>query len=87
MCVQDTHAEAWGEDWLEDVVQVAIQAPWGPGLTCGARGGAVSPPGAWAPYIPIPSCSANLSVPTPSLTCAAPARECRGWTWRGTWVQ
>lgn len=28
-----------------------------------------------------------LKPPIPSLTCVAPAGQCWGWTWRGTWGQ
>lgn len=87
MCVQDTYAEAWGEDRLEEVVQEAIQVPRGLGLTYGARGQSAS--SAWGAGLPAPlfPTSVNLSVPTPSLTCVAPAGQWWGWTWRGTWGQ
>lgn len=44
-------------------------------------------PGAWGFWHPHSRRSANLSVPTPSLTCATPAGQSWGWAWRGTWGQ
>lgn len=85
--MQDTYAEARGEDRLEEVVQEAIQVPRGPGLTYGARGQSAS--SAWGAGLPAPlfPASVNLGVPAPSLTCVAPAGQRWGWTWRRTWGQ
>lgn len=76
MCVQDTYAEAWGEDRLEEVVQEAIQVPRGPGLTYGARGQSVS--SAWGTGLPVPPISSILS------TSACPLPDSPVWLLLGS---
>jgi hypothetical protein len=58
--VWDTYTESWGKGRLKEVVQKAVQVPWGPAFPCGAETSCsicLEPPGHHFPA------SANLDVP------------------------